>query len=383
MFRTVIAADWGLSRRKRAVAIAELGARRVSALEPPPGGWDLGALLARADTSPGPVLVGVDLALGLPRGISEGVAFLDWLAGPAGERALAEEAPDASRWSPETPFFRVPPGRGSLGAFREAAASAGVTLSRELDRSLGGASPLILSGIPGSVGSGTRAFWRELRPRLAPGRPFSVWPFDAPSGGPVICELYPAIACSVVVGAALPAPRVRVAKTRAWARDAVLDALRAAPWVSAQGVRVEGLERARLDEDAFDALVTATAALRCMLEGFPLLVPPATAPAEGAVLLTGAVQSGRGGGWFGRVGRPAGLGAPARSRGHRGRVVAAAPPRTCPIDGCGHVFRRGRSGWDGHVGARGRHPAWCPELSEPAARRARFRSEFVDWFSDP
>lgn len=52
----------------------------------------------------------------------------------------------------------------------------------------------------------------------------------------------------------------------------------------------------------------------------------------------------------------------------------------CPITGCDYQFRVGRSGWDSHVSAYGRHPDWEEDTEDPEKRKELFIREFADWF---
>lgn len=185
-----------------------------------------------------PTLLGVDVAIGLPRG--HGAGFRAWLESspdPIETRTSCE--PDA--WSMERPFFRVPAGRGALTAFR-----ARGRLTRRLDDAVGGKSPFILSGIPGCVGSSCVQLWEYLRRE---GRAVRVWPFDGPlstllaPGEVVLGEIYP----SAQLRALLPEARIR--KSR-WEDRAAVLGTKELPAPAGPG-----LERARQSEDVFDAWV--------------------------------------------------------------------------------------------------------------------------------
>src|SRR5205085_11586914 len=111
-----------------------------------------------------------------------------------------------------TPFFRVPPGAGSRTAFELRARLAGASLLREIERRLDAKSAFIVSGIPGTVGSGTLALWSELAPLLRGARTFAVAPFEGQppelvaSRRVVVAELYPRACYSAALRDA-PAPR--------------------------------------------------------------------------------------------------------------------------------------------------------------------------------
>jgi len=86
-----------------------------------------------------------------------------------------DAAVSAAAWRVDRPFIAVPKGTGSLQAFWECA---GGRLLRVVDTATRAKCVFIASGIPGSVGSGTRALWMELAPLLGEERHFGLWPFD-------------------------------------------------------------------------------------------------------------------------------------------------------------------------------------------------------------
>jgi hypothetical protein len=312
----ILAADWSVDPRRRALWRADVAARTVA---PVPGdGWDLAAVLAaaRSHRRRGPVLVAMDLVLGTSRGYFHAARrrarwrtarhFLDLLTPLADDDPYWDTARGALEWSPARPFFAVPAGRGALTAFQE---RAGFDLMRSVDRRCQSNPPFAVSGIPGTVGSGTRALWRELAPLLRARRDFRVWPFEGSlqtllaARGIALAELYPALAYAVALRPSLPARRLRVAKTRPGPRAEVLRRLAAAPWVARHGVGLEALATAQASEDHFDALVSAAAVLRLALEGLAIDEPGADDPvAEGGILLTGATDFVRG---AERLGAPA------------------------------------------------------------------------------
>ena len=261
-FSTFISADWSKERRKRSVHVADVVQRRI--WRPDARDWDLSGLLALARdlASTGPVLVGLDLALGVPEGYwSTAVdqprwrrcsSFLHWIEtlDPSSE---FDTTPQASEWRVDRPFFHIPPGKGSLNAYRNRIPGG---LLREIDQLVGAKPIFAVSGIPGTVGSGTRDMWTELIPLLGADRDFAVWPFDGEleqllATRPVtLAETYPGLAYAAALSAALPTPRVRISKTKGAAREAACELLLAAPWVADTGVSLGDLEPARLDEDA-------------------------------------------------------------------------------------------------------------------------------------
>jgi hypothetical protein len=213
-----------------------------------------------------------------------------------------------------------------------------------------------------------------------------------------MAELYPALAYAVALRPELPARRLRVAKTRCAQRDAALRRLGEASWVAKHSVMISDRDLALESEDDFDALLSAAALLRCVLDGVPLDEPDHDDPvAEGGILLTAAVDfstisqnlvvSPRAGDTHPLVpSAQAELsrGTPTAMRPADGSGGGARSPPAghllCPIPGCGKAFRRGRLGWDAHVASSRNHLSWHPEVRDPAARKELFKRIFPDWF---
>ncbi|MGI9113266.1 MAG: hypothetical protein ACR2GT_13905 [Gaiellaceae bacterium] len=154
-------------------------------------------------------------------------------------------------------------------------------LLRIVDRATRANPMFIVSGIPGSVGSATAALWREMGEARARGRQFSLWPFEPPSGGPAVAEMYPRIAYDDAIGG-----RPTGKKSDPSFRSAAVDQLLRATWVLDASVRIEQVDAARANDDDLDALVTAAALLRRMLEGRPLSCAAVDPVAEGTMLLS-------------------------------------------------------------------------------------------------
>src|SRR5271157_5335753 len=227
------------------------------------------------------------------------VGFMDWLID-----AKLEECKNSASWSVEQPFFRVPAGKGALLAFEHAAWRQGVKLCRRIDEKTGGRSVFITAGIPGSVGSAARDIWQGLVAARKASLPFRASPFEGPLEAllgakvPVVAEIYPRAAYATALVDDAPRPRLAVAKSKEnkddrgkTVRDRAIEHLREAIWVKASGARVYDTESARDNEDDFDALFTAAALLRCLIEDLPLYASPLHAPAiEGAILGTGSID---------------------------------------------------------------------------------------------
>ncbi|MHB8879721.1 MAG: hypothetical protein ACYC8T_39035, partial [Myxococcaceae bacterium] len=254
----------------------------------------------------GRVLISFDVPLGLPRAYLDAArkeprwkhaaSFLQWLAVGKDPSLFPGEATDASTWSIVTPFFGVPGVRGGLRGFE---AAAGIPIRREIERRTSGKSVFIVRGIPGSVGSGARAVWRELAPLLDTDRAFSVWPFEGTlneifgRGKIAIGEIYPRAAYATALSHVLPARPRALAKTQRPVRATAVRDLAAMPWVAQRGVRLSDQERAIDNEDDFDAMMTAAALLRVHLEGYPVSDPSLDDPvAEGGILCTGTLDFG-------------------------------------------------------------------------------------------
>ena len=299
----IVSADWSKNARKRAVYVAcPEPDRTIQRREPPPEGWSLDRLVELAlrlrDERGTPVLIGIDAVLGLPTafaraaGCSGFVDAVSWLGSAGG---LREEAESAAAWRPERPFFRVPAGPGGLTAFHDAAGGSGAML-RQIELRTGAKSVFVLSGIPGSVGSGSRALWQELAPMVdGTGRELRLWPFEGSvaeltsQSSVILAEVYPRVAYGVALASELPTLLQPLAKTKPAVREAALAELEAVGWLRASGVELRDLEAARRGEDDFDALLTAAALLRGVIEGRPLSCEWVDPAVEGGILGTGGV----------------------------------------------------------------------------------------------
>jgi hypothetical protein len=204
-----------------------------------------------------------------------------------------------------------------------------------------------------------------------------IWPFHGPledllrGGRPVLAEIYPKACYGIALAGRLPAVMRRLSKTAAGTRADTLSELREAAWVGRERVVLADLDAAADCEDNFDALLSAAALLRLFLEDRLGDMPAAAeARVEGGVLGAASLQ-------------PGGQRAPARRSRQptrRAGAVAVAGFHSCPIPGCGYVFRKGRSGWDAHVASPRRHPAWHSEIEDSDSRKSIFKQEYADWF---
>ncbi len=302
-----ISADWSKSPAKRRVYVAELRRRRLCKPPEPPGRWSLASILELARTLPGRVLVGADVGMGVSRGFwrlalaDRGAAapdnFVQWLGNVDPASGFFETAAHPGQWSPQRPWFAVGKGPGGLTSFT---GKTDDQLHRRLAAAAAAKPIFAVSGIPGSVGSGTREIWRELVPMLKQARDFAVWPFegDAQFGHPqhdiLLAETYPGLAYGAALAESLPAARLVIAKRkeaqriRACEQFAAASRARKSPWI------LPDLEPAKACEDDFDALFTAAAVLRCAVEGLPIVFPQwIDHEVEGSMLLAGPVDPAR------------------------------------------------------------------------------------------
>jgi uncharacterized C2H2 Zn-finger protein len=279
------------------------------------------------------------------------------------------------------------------------AARHGVNLYRRIDQITGAKTMFAKSGIPGSVGSATCALWQELAPKLVEGRTFKVWPFEGAlpvllrSTPVVVGEIYPraAYATALLDLADASRPPLAVAKTDVHVRREAIAVLLATKWVRSTGVTVENLAEAEVNEDDFDACMTAAALLRCVIEKSLLCPSDLNSPrSEGGMLGTGSVNLRLRTQTFGSPGRvrdarrsPQRAGQPSERVRQEAKAVDLRDGTRmfrCPIAGCDKVYRGSRGGWDGHVGSIRLHPHWHPELRRADDRKRQFEVEFPGFF---
>jgi hypothetical protein len=227
--------------------------------------WTLHDLLAGAEriADRGPVLVALDLPLGVPSGylqqwarhagLSTPPTFLDLLQWTTHAPQFFAATSNAREWSVDRPFFAVPAGTGGLTSYLTAVADAGVpSLLRRIDARTGAKPAFVTAGIPGSVGSAACDVWMALRDTLKPSRPFTVWPFDGDldtlleSSRMVVAEMYPraAYATTLIDGPPHTRPRLALAKTDPRVRRAALAQLQGMRWIRDSRVHLDGLEPA-------------------------------------------------------------------------------------------------------------------------------------------
>ena len=393
LFTSILCADWSRKPKGREVYLADTLNRRIFR-EASIGGWTVDTVLARARAlkANGPTLVAFDAPLGLPMGYFRAVkdgssryrsckTFVDWLVIAGKSDRLFKAVDNLDSWSVDQPFFALPAGTGSRRRWEAHLAESGIDALRSIDR-LTKAKPLfIVSGIPGSVGSAACDLWRGLLPFLGRKEPeIAIWPFQgdldelSQSGSIVVGEIYPRAAYAAALASEEPADRapLDLAKNTPDVRYAAIRAITTATWVQDHSVKIEDLNEAQESADAFDALFTAAALLRCSLEGTPFSASGhENVLSEGGILGAGSID----------LGKPARRFPPAALRLRAKRVApGSGKSLPCPIPKCLKVFYGSRSGWDAHVASVGNHKKWRPGVTNPEQRKQLFRRLFARFF---
>ncbi len=294
----LVSVDWSKQPEKRAVHVSCMSRRSIKREQAPSSGWNLEALLNLAEglACDTPVLVGIDVVLGVPGDYWQLLAethdrqfehFIDWLREIDPGDSFFETTHDADDWNPARPWFAVQKGVGGLKRFTDQVPGG---MLRQTDKAAKAKPLFAVSGIPGTVGSGTRQFWKELAPRLATGRRFAVWPFEGNlSHCPIVlAESYPRLAYGAALAGTLPIGIIGFAKNNPEYRKLAIDCLARTEWVATHEV---DLVPAREEADNFDAFFTTAALLRCRLEGRPLVDSKwICGSVEGSMLLAGPVD---------------------------------------------------------------------------------------------
>lgn len=304
----IIVADWSKAIPKRVVYHLNVPQRCIKCLNPPPNGWSVQLIADTASQFGGRTLILFDVAIGFPRSLFNMIRtavepirlanFSDFLRSELSDMYLGESQ-SHNDWGIHCPYIHVPSGNGALTLFTQRAQRMGVLLYREIDLKTKARSPLILSGIPGTVGSGSRDVLKGLR--CLKRHDVSIWPFD---GGLdlllardhlVIGEIYPRALYGHVLLDVSVNERCLIAlgKTRDHIRDAAVAQLEGQQWHRELGVSLDQdlLQRARKDEDDFDAYFSSLGILRLLLENVPLEASPLIdRVAEGGMLGVMAAQ---------------------------------------------------------------------------------------------
>jgi hypothetical protein len=281
--RSVVSADWGKHPRKRAVWVAKRSERSWTLAREPAlrGGFGLHGLL------------GLPLAFTRAAGIDR---FLDFVAALARSGSLAAACTAPDDWAYGRPFFRVAAGARGLLGFVQAAGGRGVLL-RQIELRTGAKPVFAVSGIPGTVGSGSSSLWMELAPMLADGgRDFRIWPFEGALKTTLerdrltLAETYPRAAYAIALSAKLPAKLLPLAKTQRQVRCRAVAELQRAAWVAAAALDLRDAAAAVESEDDFDAMITAAAIVRLCAERAPLSCELVDRLSEGGILPTGMIE---------------------------------------------------------------------------------------------
>jgi len=246
------------------------GAWRIAAPEPVGDVATLpGRLLARADG--GPVVLGVDLPLGLPRAYAARVPepdFPAFLRGLAQRPGFFEVCATLDEVSADRPFY---PARGLAGMTRAAHALAlglagAAALSRACDRATAerpAGAPLFWTLGANQSGKAAIAAWRDfLLPAIAACVPMRLWPFEGKlgdliaAGSVVIAETYPAEALRHL-GLRFAGSKRRQADRAALAPAllAVAERLGAVPDPALAASATDGFGADSAGEDRFDCVL--------------------------------------------------------------------------------------------------------------------------------
>ncbi len=276
--------DWGSHPRKRWLAVATWEGGRYRAAAPVPAGPPE-SLLARlrAAAAGAPVLLGMDLPLGLPLAYAEraGVDDFPALLPQLGSGAWARFFDVAER--PEEigigrPFYpRRPGGARREHLVRGLGLSSAEELWRRCDRAHAGrraGCPLFWTLGAQQVGRAAISAWRDvLGPAMRAERDVDIWPCDGPlaellrPGRIVAAEVYPG-ECYHHLGVALGRGGKRSQEARAAAGTALL------AWAEAAGVELapelramiaDGFGRRAEGDDPFDTTVGLFGALNVAL----------------------------------------------------------------------------------------------------------------------
>jgi len=203
--------------------------------------------------------------------------FLEWL--PVADRTAGfyDNVITTTDWRVSRPFFQV---GGVAGGLKQFFQVAGSRLQRRVEAGTGAKPVFAAAGIPGTVGAGSKAIWRELAPLLLPSRAFGIWPFDGNLGEilaqhpVVLAEIYPRACYGLALGSGIPCTPIAIKKTNGAHRRSALCMLSTAHWVKDLAVTIMDGDWAEDNEDDFDALVSAAALLRLCVTRPDLLDGP-------------------------------------------------------------------------------------------------------------
>jgi hypothetical protein len=281
-------ADWSIDPGKRWVSIAFQQGGVWHAAAPVPVG-DPAALVRRLLKPGAPLVMGLDLPLGLPRAYAAGrpeAGFLPFLRGLTDRPSFFQVAAGLEDVSAERPFY---PARGTKGMTRAAhAAALGMAGAAGLSRLCDLATTERPAGAPlfwtlgaNQTGKAAISAWRDwLAPALAGGAPYRVWPFEgglrellAP-GVAVLAETYPAEAMRHL-GVRLPGSK-RAREARLAANPSlhlVMQRLGVAPRPELERALENGFGADAAGEDRFDSLLGLLCVVGVLSGARPDVVP--------------------------------------------------------------------------------------------------------------
>jgi hypothetical protein len=292
----IICADWSKHPARRRAWIADPRDRSLRQIASSQATVDTVIVEAAQRRGDGFALIAFDAPIGVPRSYFElarqhlslpkAATFVDWLPVALRQPDFFEPVTRASDWSVERPFFRVPKGPGGLRSFHEAAQLARIELKRSIEKATRGNSVFAFD-LPGQVAPAAQTLWSELAAMVEPGA--ALWPFDGDFDQLVgrmfvLAEIYPRAAYAVASAEALPARPRSLAKRQPPVREAEVARLLSARWIRELAVKIDNPARAASNEDDFDALMTAAALLRLVLEDRPLSTFAVDRVAEGGIL---------------------------------------------------------------------------------------------------
>lgn len=283
-------ADWSIDPRKRWVAVVRrAGAGRMLCAPRPVGEVATFLTRLRAEAEGGPVALGVDSPLGVPRAYAAQrrepdfqhflQAIRNW---PDFFRvcAVLEEV------APERPFY---PARGVAGMTRAAHAAAlglgaAAGLSRACDRATAerpAGAPLFWTLGANQSGKAAIAAWRDmLLPALAAGEDLRLWPFEGPfrsllaPGAVALAETYPAEALRHL-GIRLKGSKRRQADRAAVAKPLLtaMHRLDVVPEATLASAVVSGFGSDAAGEDRFDCVLGVLCVLNVLAGNRPDTTP--------------------------------------------------------------------------------------------------------------
>ena len=263
-------ADWSIDPRKRWIAVARRHGRGWAAEAPRLVG-DTAALLPELLKEGGPVALGLDLPIGVPRDWARcrgEDGFPAFLTGLAADPGFFEVSPTLGTVCAARPFY---PARGVKGMTRAAhAAALGLAgpmgLSRLCDRATAtrpAGAPVFWTLGANQSGKAAIAAWRDwLAPGLAAGAPIALWPYAggihallAP-GRAVLAEVYPAealrqLGLKLAGSKRAQGPRIALAEPL----RAAMERLRVTPARALSAMIAEGFGADAAGEDRMDCVL--------------------------------------------------------------------------------------------------------------------------------